>query len=204
MRSGSGRLRPPPWRLTVPRFVNAVETVLAGTRPAGAVDLSPVPRSCLIQYRRRLLRRDVDGPIRRPRASGRRLEGGLDGPRSRGTLRRLPPGASNGADFCEKRGSRRPPCQPRPLQGAVFPGQGGSSQRRRKIAEARVPKGNALGRATAPLRLRSRYPRPRRTLAGTAGGAGGIGAGLPLSAALGHPQGSASHKGPRATERGMG
>jgi len=33
----------------------------------------------------RLQRRDVDGAIRRSRADDRRLEGGRDGPRSRGT-----------------------------------------------------------------------------------------------------------------------
>jgi len=35
--------------------------------------------------RRRLRRRDVDGPIRRSRADGRRLEGEPDGSSSRGT-----------------------------------------------------------------------------------------------------------------------
>jgi hypothetical protein len=49
--------------------------------------LSPVGRSCLIKYARRLLRRDVGGAIRRSRASGRRLDGERDGSKSRGPCR---------------------------------------------------------------------------------------------------------------------
>ena len=78
-----------------------------------------------------------------------------------------------------KRGSRLPSCQPRlphVPHAVVFPGQAACSQRRQQTPSAGAERQPLLGRATAPLKwLRSRYPRTRRTLAGAASGAGGVG-----------------------------
>jgi hypothetical protein len=113
--------------------------------------------------RGRLLRRDVDGAIHPPRADGRRLEGERDGSRSRRPAATVSGGAAVMSPI------RRPPRGTwptvtdgvRPMRSTLAERR--SSQRCPKSLSARVPKGNALGRATAPLWLRSRRSRTRRT-----------------------------------------
>jgi hypothetical protein len=67
-----------------------------------------------------------------------------------------------------KRGSRLPVLPAQTPDTGVFPGQAACSRGCQKTPVARVLKGNALGRATAPLKwLRSRHSRTRRTLLGS-------------------------------------
>jgi hypothetical protein len=66
--------------------------------------------------------------------------------------------ASNGAS--EKRGSRRPPCQPRPLKERSSQGRGDKLAAAPTNAERGCRKATRSGRETAPLWLRSRHPRP--------------------------------------------
>jgi hypothetical protein len=112
--------------------------------------LSPGRHGCLIQCARRLLRRDVDGAIRLPRAGGRRPEGERDGSRSGR------PAATVSGGAAAMSPSRRPPRGTWPtVTDGVRPSQvhacgaaaacSGAQNRR-----ARVPKGNPLRRAHGP------------------------------------------------------
>ena len=120
-----------------------VSTLLPDSRGLGPRQLSPGRWSCLIQYARRLLRRDVDGPIRRPRADGRRLEGGRDGPRSR-----RPAPTSSGRRASDGGGAAARPRGSRPRRS---PARGGAESQRvvrdTRTPPTRVPKGNPLRRA---------------------------------------------------------
>ena len=134
-----------PWRPTFARLVNAVETIPAGMRAAGAVDLSPGVLSCLIQYWRRLLRRDVDGPIRRSRADGA-LEGEEMARDPGGPCVGYRRAASNGAD--REAGLKAPTLSAQTPQMSGLPRAGGklaAEPRKRRDAGAerqRVGAGN--------------------------------------------------------------
>jgi hypothetical protein len=105
----------------------------------------------------------------------RRLEGERDGSRSRRSARRSLAG-------CQQWRSSRGLKPPIALPKGTAPGkQAGPSRSGMQIAGARAPKGSPWG-GKPPLEslralhwLRSRCPRPRRTLAGPAGGALGAG-----------------------------
>jgi hypothetical protein len=103
----------------------------------------------LLPFARRLQRRDVDGPIRRSRADGRRLDGELDGSRSRGIAASVTAGLQQWGR--REAGLTLLPCQSRAPRSSSQ-GRGDYKDRSddRKIAERRVPKGSLLGRATAP------------------------------------------------------
>jgi hypothetical protein len=143
--------------------------------------LSPVPRSCLIQYARRLQRRDVDGPIRRSRADGRRLEGELDGSSSRGAAASATAGRQRWR-WTHKRQTRSgaqgtSPSQPRTPRGSSQ-GRKVSKARSgdRKTAERGRRKATGKGAGNRPIEwLRSRRPRPVASSPASAGGAGSIG-----------------------------
>ena len=154
-----------------------------GISAPGGVFIYPRHPWAMRQVRCRLLRWDVGGAIRISRAGGRRLEGERDGSRSRGSLRRQPPGCQQWRPAV-KRGSRRPSLPAQTPHAAVFPVQGGlGSQRWPKIAERGCRKATPRGReapweprtglprrshraswggSSAP-RLPSRHPRTRRT-----------------------------------------
>src|SRR5262245_40300716 len=97
----------------------------------------------------RLQRRDVDGAIRRSRASGRRLEGERDGSRSRGTAASATAGLPAMAPTRSgAQGSSLPAQNPK----GFFPGQGLDTKSRsgdRKIAERGRRKATRLRRAQA-------------------------------------------------------
>jgi len=165
-RSGSRRQRPMPWRPAFPRLVNAVPTIPAGMRAAGAVHLSPGPRGCLIQYGRRLLRRDVMAPsASHVQTAGAWKEGEMARDPG-GPLRPFPGEASAMAPSRRPPRGTWPPCllvsDPQGPHLAV----GRSLQRCPKSPPTRVPKGNPLRRAKALHWLRSRRPaypsHPRR------------------------------------------
>jgi len=133
--------------------------------PAAA--LSPARSSGLIQYGRRLLRRDVDGAIltftgRRPVPGRRARWPKIQGTAASATAGRpaMAPDASNGV---RREAGLKAPRLARPdALKAVFPVQGGfeSSQRVRKIAERGRRKATRWGGQPPPLWLRSRRPRP--------------------------------------------
>ena len=146
--------------------------------------LSPDARSRLIQYRRRLQRRDVDGAIRRSRADGRRLDGERDGWKSRGPCRPvtgmrqqwprspLPALAAQG---------RRGGAGARPLASALEaelrrlregPAQSGSQRTARVTRRRRrgCRKATRSGAGNRPPWLRSRRPRHPSHLAEASAG----------------------------------
>ena len=123
----------------------------------------------------RLLRRDVDGAIRHPTcrrpAPGRRarwLE--IQGPVPTGSGETASNGGGGAARLqWLKADAKVTGARPRPERK---PKNGTGHQ----DAAARVPNGNPLRRAKALHWLPTRHPRARRTLAGTADGAGRVGA----------------------------
>ena len=138
-------------------------SLTAGRERQKRVRLSPGRRGCLIQYRRRLQRRDVDGAIRRSRADGWRLDGERDGSRSRGPCRpaavkrqqwwwsRGPPSVAQGRNDASPRLDK---------SGGQADGQRMArvTRRRRRGAE-RQP----VAEGESPPWLRSRHRATRRT-----------------------------------------
>ena len=154
------------------RNVNASLRLFAERRGVSAARQSPPPRA-VPTIARRLQRRDVDGAIRRSRASGRRLEEGRDGPRSR----RLAATVSGRASAMAP--SRRPPrgTWPPGLGGLILgstPMGGCSLQRGSKNAVDAGAERQPVGAGNRPLSVAERHPRSRRTLAGAPGGAAGV------------------------------
>jgi hypothetical protein len=100
----------------------------------------------------------------------RRLDGERDGLRSRRPARRSPAGASNGV----RTGGSSRPLRAEGTSPGSTQGQSRSGMENRRCAGAeRQP---VRGGQPPPLWLQSRRPRTRRTLAGIARGARGVGA----------------------------
>jgi hypothetical protein len=105
-------------------------------------------------------RRDVDGPIRCSRASGRRLEGGLDGSSSRGTAAYATAGRPAMAP--SRAGLKMPgQCLPDQIRLQDLPTAGGLVRSGdRKTAEPGAERQPVREGASPPTRLRSRHPAP--------------------------------------------